>query len=71
MTVSRIGYQRPSDCSAEEFELHCNADTGMEYALYASTDGAGYVLAACHEDVGLVTYYRADTYAAASAVMHD
>jgi len=54
----RIGHQAPSYIGPE-IEAFYVEETGMNYAVFTSEADSGYVLAADHEDVGLVTYYDA------------
>lgn len=55
---AKIGLHAPSDIG-EEVAFYFGEDSGMEYAVHESEDGL--IVAASHEDVGLVTYFRADT----------
>lgn len=66
MELARIGNHLPhEDATAwetaqndESLTYAYNEDTGMEYEYMDDFPGTG-ILAAWHEDVGQVTYYRA------------
>lgn len=53
----RIGYQEPEGITS--YGKHVFMEDGMHYELFKDEQGEFYV-AADHEDVGLVTWYRAD-----------
>jgi hypothetical protein len=64
MSVTRVGIHAPADVGrmiASEY----NEDTGMTHEIYTCTDGLGGLVGRWHEDVGLVTWFRADTLAEA------
>jgi len=70
--LDRIGIHTPADLGA--FIDHtCNDDTGMHADLYRSTDDWDErpIVAAYHDAVGLVTYYRADTLETAYSAIFD
>lgn len=67
MAITRLGYDVPNDMPTysddDTLDGIYNDQTGMEYVLHVSTyDPRQVIIEACHEDVGLVTYYRADSY---------
>lgn len=67
MTITRLGIHRdsvPLSVSKANYVdddgalSHYNERTGMEYQIHEVEEGI--FLEACHEDVGLVTWYSAD-----------
>lgn len=64
ITFDRMGTDRPmrAHVTADTCNPWYNEDTGMEYELYPTTGNGDapevVYVAACHEDVGVVVWYR-------------
>jgi hypothetical protein len=64
MTLHSIGLHAPSDRAEHPIETGTNYSTGMEYQVYESTQHEGvFIMAACHESVGLVHWFSTTNYA--------
>lgn len=63
MSVSRIGIHVPADLNREAGAVYSasNSATGLEFELFETTDEVGALIGYNHEDVGLVTWWRADS----------
>lgn len=64
IVFDKIGTTQPDH--GHMLDQYANGGTGMEYEMFATDDGPDpttdltrpVYIAACHEDVGLVTWYR-------------
>ena len=64
MTVTKMHYQ-PGATAEGANDYHYDDDTGMEYAIYETIEGV--FIGSCHDAVGLVSWWRADSYDEAMA----
>lgn len=60
MAVTKIGIHIPLDYVRDSEPVHEDTFGPIEFQVFASTSGEGYLIGTCHEDVGLVTWWRAE-----------
>lgn len=56
----KIGIHIPAD-RGKLVTTGVDFETDNEYEIYKSTSGFGWIVGLCHPDVGLVTWYFADS----------
>lgn len=66
MSITRVGIHTPDDVGDMIASVY-DEDTGMTHEIHTCTDTVGALIGRWHEDVGLVTWFRADSIADARA----
>lgn len=62
MSVTKIGIRMPDDYSNSARSLHFAENGDAMADVTACTDGIGYIVETWSVDVGLTTFWRADTF---------
>jgi hypothetical protein len=69
LTITKIGIRVPKELEdAIATDFHYNEDSGLEFELFEEDDR--FFIGASHEDVGLVTWFEAQTKEAAYAFIY-